>query len=218
MNKLLVFFVLLTLSIGYSFGQDWKSKLNQARSLYQKGDFVQSLKAYEEAKTLAPESIDFSSEMGQAAYKANDFPKAKSYYESAVSKPDNKSVSSSQYHNLGNSQMKMKDYSSAINSYKEALKKNPNDAETRYNLSEAIRKNKNEKKNQESNDNLKKNNQPPSKPKDEPKKDKDQPADIPKRTVDRILDKLSKKEAETKRKINDEANKKTKKTKSTKDW
>ena len=218
MNKRIFFIVSLNLLAGFTFGQDWKSKLNQARSLYQQGDFVQSLKLYEDVKTLAPESIDFSTEIGQAAYKANDFPKAQSYYESAVSKPDNKSISPNQYHNLGNSQMKMKDYSSAINSYKEALRKNPNDAETRYNLSEAIRKNKNEKKNQESNDNSNKNNQPPSKPKDESKKDNNQPADIPKRAVERMLDKLSKKEAETKKKINNGSNKNSNQTKSEKDW
>jgi Ca-activated chloride channel family protein len=218
MKKSIFLTIILSFVAGFTYSQDWKSKLNQARTFYQKGDFVNSLKLYEEAKNLAPESIDFSAEIGQAAYKANDFPKAKSYYESAVSKSDNNSANPNQYHNLGNSQMKMKDYSSAINSYKEALRKNPNDAETRYNLSEAIRKNKNEKKNQESNNNPNKNNQPPNKPKDEPNKDKDQPADIPKRAVDRILDKLSKKEAETKKKINNETNKKSNQTKSEKDW
>ena len=217
MTRRFIFFILLNVSLGYSFGQDWKSKLNQARSFYQKGDFVQSLKAYEEAKILAPESIDFSSEIGQAAYKANDFTKAKSYYESAVSKTDKKNIGSNEYHNLGNSQMKMKDYASAISSYREALKKNPNDLETRYNLSEAIRKNKRENK-ESKNENSDKENQPPNQPQNQPQKDKNQPADIPKRTVDRILDKLSKKEAETKRKINNETNKKGDKTKPEKDW
>jgi tetratricopeptide (TPR) repeat protein len=218
MNKCIVFTVFLSFLASFTFGQDWKLKLNQARSLYQKGDFAQSLKLYEDAKNLAPESIDFSAEMGQAAYKANDFAKAKSYYETSVSKSNNNTVSPNEYHNLGNTQMKMKDYSSAINSYKEALRKNPSDAETRYNLSEAIRKNKDEKRNQKSNDNSNKTNQPSKKPKDEPQQDNNQDADVPKRAVDRMLDKLSKKEAETKKKINNVSNKKSNQKKEEKDW
>ncbi|MFM7668454.1 MAG: tetratricopeptide repeat protein [Bacteroidota bacterium] len=218
MKKSIFFTIVLCFITGLTYSQDWKSKLNQARLLYQKGDFEKSLNLYEEAKNLAPESIDFSSEIGQAAYKANNFPKAKSYYESAVLKAENNSSGTNQYHNLGNAQMKMKDYSSAINSYKEALRKNPNDAETRYNLSEAIRKNKNEKKNPESKNNPNKNNQPPNKPNEKPKKDNDQPADIPKRAVDRMLDKLSKKEAETKKKINNGTGKKSNQTNCEKDW
>lgn len=217
MNKLLLL-VFISFFVNFSFAQDWKSKMNEARKLYQKGDYGQSLKMYEDAKSLAPESIDFSSEIGQAAYKANDFSKAKSYYESAVSKSDKKTSSPNQLHNLGNSQMKMKDYASAIESYKEALRKNPTDSETRYNLSEAIRKNKNEKKQQEPNSDNSKNNNQSNKPQEESQKKDDQPADIPKRAVDRMLDKLSKKEAETKRKINNEANKRSNKTKSAKDW
>lgn len=43
-------------------------------------------------------------------------------------------------HNMGNAQMKQENYEGAVESYKEALRNNPNDEETRYNLSEAVRK------------------------------------------------------------------------------
>ena len=217
MNRFFTFLV-FSLLVNFSFAQEWKSKLNEARKLYQNGNYVESLKLYEDVKNSAPESIDFSTEMGQAAYKANDFNKAKSYYETAVSKLQKKEISPNQYHNLGNSQMKMKDYSSAIQSYKEALRKNPNDIETRYNLSEAIRKNKSDKKQQQPNNDNNNNKNQSNKPEQQPEKKNDQPADIPKRTVDRMLDKLSKKEADTKRKINNQANKKSNKTTSAKDW
>jgi len=217
MIKKIIFSTLLSsLAAQFSFGQAWKSKLNQARTYYQNGNYDQSLQLYEEAKSLAPESIDFSSEIGQAAYKSGNFPKAKSYFESAISTSDNTSIKSDEYFNLGNSQMKMKDFKSAINSYKEALRKNPNDSQSRYNLSEAIRQNK--KNNQQSNDNSNENNDTPNEPKDEQKKENNQPADIPKRSVDRILDNLSKKESETKKKLNNSTNKKTNTTNSEKDW
>ena len=53
------------------------------------------------------------------------------------------------YHNMGNVFMKRKDYSKAVEAYKEALRNGPTDEETRYNLAlakELLKKDKEEKK------------------------------------------------------------------------
>lgn len=213
-------FIFLTF---FSFSQDWKSKLSDARKEYKSGNYKGALEKYEEAKQSAPQSIDFSSELGQAAYKAGEFDKAESYYGSGIDETKKKSLSPDVFHNLGNAQMRRKNFQGAIESYKEALRKNPNDSETRYNLSEAIRQNKQNQKN-----NPPQNPPPGNKPdKNQKEKEKDKPdkqdsnnskGDLPDRTVDRMLDKLSKKEAETKRKINNQQKKEGVNTKSGKDW
>jgi hypothetical protein len=58
--------------------------------------------------------------------------------------------------------MKSRNYSGAVDAYKQALRLNPNDKKTKYNLSEAIRRVKSERK--------KKQQKPDSKQKDKQQK------------------------------------------------
>ncbi len=157
MNKLLhIAFIMLCFS---SLGQDWRDSLTIARDAYKKADYSKALKYYESAQKKAPDNIDLSDEMAQSAYKAREFEKAEKIYQqsgnskkSTINKADN-------YHNLGNSRMKSKNYQGAIDAYKESLRLNPNDDNTRYNLSEAIRQLKNEQKKQENKNNQDQNKQ-----------------------------------------------------------
>jgi hypothetical protein len=110
--------------------------------------------------------------------------------------------------------MKSRNYSGAVDAYKQALRLNPNDKKTKYNLSEAIRRVKSEKK--------KKQQKPDSKQKDKQQKNeknqqknqqnqnkdpkqsdaKNDKGSLSQRAVDRMLDKLMKDETTTKRKLN----------------
>lgn len=51
-------------------------------------------------------------------------------------------------HNLGNCRLQQKNYQAAVDAYKKALKVNPKDEETRYNLAYALKKLKEQQKNQ----------------------------------------------------------------------
>lgn len=144
MKVVLTFLLVLVSSIGWC--QKWRDSLDVARSSYKKGDYKKALKYYESAQKNAPEEVDLSDEMGQSAYKAREFEQAeKIYQQNTGSKHDAKSRSKN-LHNLGNSRMKTKNYQGAIEAYKEALKNNPKDKKTKYNLSEAIRRQKEQRK------------------------------------------------------------------------
>lgn len=208
-----------------SYSQEWRDSLKVARDAYKKQEYPKALKYYQSAQKNAPSDVDLSDEMGQSAYKAREFEKAeKIYQQSAASKRDATSKAKS-YHNMGNSRMQSKDYNGAIDAYKEALRNNPKDEQTRYNLSEAIRRLKDEQKknpdqkendqknkNQNKNNNQtssggqqKQNNQSPSPTKSNGNKDKSgngNQSKLPNKTVERMLDNLMKAEAATKRKIN----------------
>lgn len=215
-----LFSVLFILSLTFSFGQNWRDSLSAARNAYQNKEFGDAFQHYQSTQKIAPDSIDFSDEMAQSAYKAREFEKASEIYKQGASSKKSIGEKADAYHNLGNSQMKKKDYGSAIESYKESLRQNPNDEQTRYNLSEAIRQLSNQQKQQKNNPNDKKNqdkkNQNKGDQKQDPKKsDENQNGDsnnskegqkqenkskLPNKTVERLLDKLMKEEAETKRK------------------
>tara|TARA_R110002072_G_scaffold302709_2_gene487499 strand:- start:8512 stop:9234 length:723 start_codon:yes stop_codon:yes gene_type:complete len=222
--KVVVALFVFLFSLSFSHGQQWRDSLQAARTAYQQENYADALKYYESAQKNAPENIDLSDEMAQSAYKAREFKKAEEIYKQGGSSKKDKIEKAENYHNIGNSRLKSKDYGGAIEAYKESLRNNPNDDQTRYNLSEAIRQLKNkeeqqkkdnqdqnkdekdqqDKKNQEKND-QNKEGQDQNDKEGEPKqgdgnKQKDNKSQLPNKTVDRMLDKLMKQEAETKRK------------------
>jgi tetratricopeptide (TPR) repeat protein len=198
------------------FSQVWRDSLNAAREAYKVEDYSKALQFYKSAQNNAPKELDFSEEIGQCAYKSKQFEVAEKTYNGSSSKKGNKMNRSKLFHNIGNSQMQQKNYQGAIDSYKKSLRNNPTDEETRYNLSEAIRR---LKKEQDKKDNKKdkndhnKNQPPPQNDKKEDQKNnsknpnmkegegKDQENKISKKMMDKILDKLAKDESETKKKV-----------------
>lgn len=228
--KWILYIVLVFCSLN-SFGQNWRDTLDLAREAYKKEDFGKALDYYEKAQKGAPENVDLSDEMAQSAYKARKFEQAEKIYQQGNGSKKDRQEKAAGYHNLGNSRMKQKNYQGAIDAYKESLRQNPNDEQTRYNLSEAIRQLKNQEKNQNNNSgnsnssnnnsagnqnnsgnpsgNQNNMNNPSNGNKNQ--HNQDNPSDdgnpsqnegtLPNKNVDRMLDKLMRDEAETKRKM-----------------
>ncbi len=211
-----IIYILFLLFFNSVEAQNWRDSLVAARTAYSNEDFAEALKYYESAQKNAPDELDFSDEIAQSAYKAREFEKAEKVYQQGGNNKKTSIERSENYHNIGNAKMKRKDYKGAVESYKESLRQNPNDDQTRYNLSEAIRqlknKQKQENKNKDSDPNKKqddqkdkqkdKKNQGNENDKDAQKKEQsgDNKSKLPNKTVDRMLDKLMKQEAATKRK------------------
>ena len=193
---------LFMVTAAFAYGQDWTTTVRTARNAYKNGDFERSIRLYQSVEKQSPKTKKLSSEFGQAAYRSGDFVSAQTYFENASKQP-NKKQAANQFHNLGNSYMKQKKYGEAIAAYKKALRLYPNDKQTQYNLSEALRNN-NKSNNSSSNQ---QKNQTPSQPKNEPSKpqpqsqDRDGDQKLPSKSADRLLNQLMKAEAETKRKI-----------------
>jgi len=162
--KILIFLSFLLFSVGVSFSQEWRDSLTVARNAYKNKEYDKAFKYYQSAQSKAPEGIDLSEEMGQSAYKSHQYEKAEKIYQQTASDQSNTKKRAADYHNLGNAKMRQKNYQGAIESYKEALRNNPKDEQTRYNLSEAMRQlsDENKKKQQNGegdNKNQKENNQ-----------------------------------------------------------
>lgn len=200
----LVFFV--------SNAQTWTDSLLKARQLYKSGDYETALNYYNNLDKSKPANIDLSSEIGQAAYKLGDVESAKQKFEEGLNNKNSKADKAKSYHNLGNSMMSEKNYQAAVNYYKEALRNNPGDEETRYNLSEAIRKlqkndqnnnNKDNQSNNKQNDDKNKSNKDQSQNQNNPPNNQNShqnPAEKPNNSVERLLDQLNKKDAANNRK------------------
>lgn len=148
----IILFIALMIFGFTAFSQPWRDSLDFARNAYKKGEFEKALRYYKSVQKKAPNGVDLSDEMAQSAYKAREFEKAEKIYQQSASSKKDKTSKSRSYHNLGNSRMKKKDYQGAVDAYKEALRNDPKNEKTRYNLSEAIRKLKEEQQKQQQKD------------------------------------------------------------------
>ena len=208
-----IFYILVLIGAFSANAQEWRNSLNSARAAYKNGEFANALKHYQSAQNKAPESVDLSDEIAQSAYKAGEYEKAEKIYQQSANSKKSTLTKSNTFHNMGNSRMQKKDYSGAVESYKEALRNNSGDEQTRYNLSEAIRQDPKDKKSPpmdstKNSDNAKKSKQQEKKKPENSEKEQENrqkkngnSSRLPNKSIERLLDQLTKAEAETKRKM-----------------
>ena len=223
--------VLFTVFAFQGFAQQWVDSLKVARTAYKNKEYDKANRYYRSAQNLAPKDVDLSEEIAQSTYRSRDFDNAEKVYQQASSEKKDKLEKAKMQHNLGNTRMKKKDYSGAIEAYKDALRNNPNDEETQYNLSEAIRQKKQQedKKNNQQNQNGKnpsqnQNNSGSNNSNNSgggstsSKNDKKSSGSLPNKQADKLLDNLTKQEANTRRRISSGSKNEENKSKSGKNW
>ena len=126
--------------------------------------------SYRKALSKAPEKPEALYNLGNTHYKEKNFEEAKQRYFQTQKFSENKSSKHHAFHNMGNVFMQQKDYVKAVESYKNALRNNPEDEQTRYNY--ALAKELLEKEQQEQEQNQDQKDQDDKDQED--KKDQDQ--------------------------------------------
>jgi tetratricopeptide (TPR) repeat protein len=117
--------------------------------------FDEAEMAYRRALSKESEKPEALYNLGNTHYQEQDFEEAKQRYFQTQKATENKSSKHHAFHNLGNVLMKQKDYAKAVEAYKNALRNNPQDEETRYNYSlakELLEKEQDQQQNQDQND------------------------------------------------------------------
>ena len=187
--------VLLALWSSSLHAQGIKSYIRRANKLYHAKDYAGAIQSYRRALLRDSLSGKANFGLGASAYAQGRYDEAKSYLERAVQ--DQQLTPQQQagvLHNLGNVAMKKKDYQSAVQSYEEALLRNPEDENTRYNLALAQKllqqQNKNNNNNQQqkqdpNKDKNKDKQQPKQDPKQDPSQDKNKPDQKPQQNKDK---------------------------------
>lgn len=134
--------------------------LSEAQQSLQKEEFPAAEADYRKAISLNPKSETAKYNLGTAYYGKEKNAEAMLRFKQASATATEKTEKHKAFHNLGNTYMNEKKYTEAVEAYKNALRNNPNDDETRYNL--ALAK-----------DLLEKNPPPPEDKDDKDKKDQD---------------------------------------------
>jgi tetratricopeptide (TPR) repeat protein len=146
-----------------------RKMLRQGNELYQKEQFTDASVAYQKALGSNSNYDKASYNLGNALYKNKNYKEAIPQYELTAKTSIDKGIKAEAFHNIGNAMMESKNYQGAVDAFKNALRNNSVDDETRYNLAVAQQLLDKEKQDKKDDKNKDKN-----KDKDKDKKDKDQ--------------------------------------------
>lgn len=143
MNRILLLISLLAWLPGIS--QEKKegdpSALKESRNLtweagkdLESDDFVNAEAKYRRAIAKSAENAAAPYNLGNAYYENESYSEAFGRFREAGERAGEKPDKHRAFHNMGNVYMQRKEYAQAIEAYKEALRNDPTDDETRYNL------------------------------------------------------------------------------------
>ncbi len=116
-------------------------------------DFIDAEANFRRAISKSVENPVAPYNLGRAYYTKESYGEAFGSFKEAGERADEKPQKHKAFHNMGNVYMKQKDYPKAVEAYKEALRNDPTDEETRYNLALAKELMKKDQENQQNNEN-----------------------------------------------------------------
>lgn len=138
MRSLIIVFLVVTLGIANA--QPVQKLIRSGNNEYKNGRFKDAEIDYRKALTKEPNSQKAAFNLGNALYKQKNYDEAASQYQKVAQSESKDASKSNVYYNLGNSLLENKKYKESIDAYKIALRQNPKDEDTRYNLSYALTK------------------------------------------------------------------------------
>lgn len=131
MKKVLLY-ILITISFAVS-AQEKDKTLPKANEEYAEKNFVEAEANYRISHSKFPRRTVAPFNLGNAIYKQNQAGEAKFAYAKALENTKSRVQRHKVFHNLGNVFMQEKNYTNAVEAYKNALRNKPTDEETRYN-------------------------------------------------------------------------------------
>ena len=108
--------------------------LSQGALAIENNEFITAEVAYRKAIAIEENKATGSYNLGNAYYKNSKNEEALSRFVDAAKVATTKPQAHQAFHNLGNALMNQKEYSGAVEAYKNALRNNPSDDQSRYNL------------------------------------------------------------------------------------
>ena len=131
--KQLLLYSLFFLSLA-AFAQETDKHLPLANDEFEAKKYADAEADYRISLSKKRKNAIASYNLGNAIYRQNQAGEAKFPYLKAIEDAKDKKQKHQAFHNLGNVFMKEKNYTQAVEAYKNALRNNPNDEESRYNF------------------------------------------------------------------------------------
>lgn len=136
-----------------------RGEVRRGNSAYEDEDYATAAEHYARAMGYAPESFAAKYNLGSALFKREKFSEAEGLLKALAADSLRTSKDRAEaYYNLGNAQFQQKKLEEALESYKESLRQDPSDMETKYNyiytkaLLESQQQNEDQKQDQQDQD------------------------------------------------------------------
>ena len=233
-------FLLMTAVLAY--GQNERKVIREGMKAYKDGEYSEAEVQFRRAEDINQESYEAEFNTGAALYNQEKYDETVKQYESLLNRTDDGQKTAQIWHNIGNSLLEAGQYAPSVEAYKNSLRKNPGDDETRYNLAYAQKMLKDQQKQQQNTgndppqadkqDKKEGENKDQSGQQDPPKADQQQdakqddpsqadqqpvPREISKEDAERLLQAIQQQEKDVKEKV-DEKKAAVAKVKTEKDW
>lgn len=182
MKQILTISLLITLTIS-GFAQNERKFIRNGNDLFMEAvkdttqvdtvKFSNAETEYRKALNKRPTDAKWNFNLADALYKQQRFDEAAGKFEELEQKLETPEEKARALHNLGNSQLMQQKLDESIESYKKALRKNPSDLDTKYNLAYAQNLKKQQEQQQQNQDKNKDQDKDQDKDKDK-EQDKNQ--------------------------------------------
>jgi len=187
--KQLVIILLISLFPAILVAQNERKHVRSGNKIYQKAikdttkidtaAFARAETEYRKALEKKPTDKYWNFNLADAVYKQNRFDEAAGKFSELAEQMTNPVEKARAYHNLGNSQLMNQKIDESIESYKKALRQNPTDLETKYNLAYAqlLKNQQQQQQNQQNQDQNKDQKQDQEQQQNQDQQNKDQNLD-----------------------------------------
>ena len=186
--------------------QDENAAIREGNKLYKNKQYDKALPAYQKAVEQNPQSATARYNLANARFRSGNLPDAEKSYDELIEKTTDKNYKVKGYYNKGVALTNEKKLLESIEAYKNAIKLDPTDEDTRFNLQKALTELKKQTQSQQQ-------KQPQQKPqqKKQPQQNK-----LDKKKIEQYLKSLEQKEQEVQRKIQNNRSRSV--TQPEKDW
>jgi len=219
------------------FAQNERKVIRQGVKAYQSGEFSEAEVQFRKAGDLNQESFEAEFNTGTAMYGQEKFDETVKQYENIVKSSEDPATLAKVWHNMGNSFLEARQYQPSIEAYKNSLRNNPGDQDSKYNLAYARQKleeqqqqnqDQQDQENQDKQENQDQENQDQQDQEKQDQQDKEKqdqqdqeqqarPLEISKEDAERMLNAIQQQEKDVKEKV-DKKKAAAAKVKTEKDW
>jgi Ca-activated chloride channel family protein len=151
-RSVLILMVLIGMGVTSAYGQNERKVIRDGVRAYEDGEFGEAEVQFRKAENINQESYEAEFNTGVALYGQEKYEETVKQYQTLLDQTDDAGKTAHIWHNIGNSLLEAQQYAPSIEAYKNSLRRNPSDEDTRYNLAYAKQKLKEEEEQQQNED------------------------------------------------------------------
>ena len=147
--KYILLFIATLMCVGASAQKSYREHLRSGNKLYADSLYDKAEVEYRKAVEIDPNGSEALYNLGNALLRQEKAQEAMDQFTMAAKRATDKKNLAEVHHNMGVICQASKDYARAVEYYKQALRENPTDHETRYNLAVAMKQLQNQQQQQQ---------------------------------------------------------------------